>query len=107
MIFKSYIKQPELAFLRFATCYITKAVLPVREQRKTVKITDIPSLTFGFLIQRHKMSQFLLTLNKSLIFSLFVRFLCLLGILTSICDGNIGKQPHIIFILADDLVSKI
>ncbi|XP_067036549.1 arylsulfatase B-like [Acropora muricata] len=30
-------------------------------------------------------------------------FLCLLGILTSICDGNIGKQPHIIFILADDL----
>lgn len=104
MIFKSYIKQ--LAFLRFATCYITKAVLPVREQRKTVNVTDIPSLTFGFLIQRHKMSQFL-TLNKSLIFSLFVRFLCLLGILTSICDGNIGKQPHIIFILADDLVSKI
>ncbi|KAL9983621.1 hypothetical protein ACROYT_G005820 [Oculina patagonica] len=29
--------------------------------------------------------------------------LCLLGILTSICKATIKKQPHLIFILADDL----
>lgn len=40
--------------------------------------------------------------------SLFLRcrLLCLVGILTSICKATIKKQPHLIFILADDLVSN-
>lgn len=39
------------------------------------------------------------------VFALFCRLPCLLSIFTSICQG-VKKQPHLIFILADDLVSN-
>lgn len=46
--------------------------------------------------------------DRSVLFCfVFCRLPCLLGILTSICKATTNNQPHIIFILADDLVSNL